>query len=399
MGDSLDDDFPHLFYEENIITDNDLSALIIDSEEYKVRSTTLLENDSKETFKTTPKDGTLDNVPRKEIIQSEDYRLFSVSKKNAKKANKLQERISKPAKRKRPQADTREDLDKKIKRSDSFVDPTLGKQLQGTPDNIYTVHLKGSEQDKQNDLISSNYDNQSKQKKKPQQKFLKNEKKATQNLWDPPIDFTTNGQMDYFLRKQKSVLDHLSSIEFTERQLTENSFIDTSLFSKERTLESMAAFIDLNITSHHNISRPPLLEQKGAPILLILTASAKRAVNIIRSLKAEKSIALKNGVIGKLFAKHLKLSEQEEFLKKNSFDIAVGTPNRVFKLLTDFDSLRLFRLKYILIDASWKDEKKRTIFDIPECLNDLIQLMGADKVLDMVKAVGDENPKTLIMFY
>lgn len=69
--------------------------------------------------------------------------------------------------------------------------------------------------------------------------------------------------------------------------------------------------------------------------------------------------------IGKLFAKHLKIQEQVEFLRNNKISAAVGTPSRVLKLIQE-GALSLDGLDFILLDATHKDKKEMHIFDLPE---------------------------------
>ena len=59
----------------------------------------------------------------------------------------------------------------------------------------------------------------------------------------------------------------------------------------------------------------------------------------------------------KLFAKHLKVEEQETMLSSTKAAIAVGTPNRLLKL-AERGSLKLGRLRYIILDVQL-DSKKR----------------------------------------
>lgn len=61
--------------------------------------------------------------------------------------------------------------------------------------------------------------------------------------------------------------------------------------------------------------------------------------------------------VGKLFAKHFKVGEQQEALSKAPLAIAVGTPNRLGKL-ADLGALRLDRVKYLLVDVAL-DAKQR----------------------------------------
>lgn len=61
--------------------------------------------------------------------------------------------------------------------------------------------------------------------------------------------------------------------------------------------------------------------------------------------------------IGKLFAKHIRLEEQEAALGARPMPVAVGTPNRLLKL-ADSGHLRLDRLKFIVLDVHL-DAKQR----------------------------------------
>lgn len=70
---------------------------------------------------------------------------------------------------------------------------------------------------------------------------------------------------------------------------------------------------------------------KGSPIVLILSSSGIRAVDVIRALPLFAEAAR----IGKLFAKHLKVPEQVQFLNHTATHICVGTPNRIEKLIAD----------------------------------------------------------------
>lgn len=122
------------------------------------------------------------------------------------------------------------------------------------------------------------------------------------------------------------------------------------------------------ITKYCGINKKSKLE-KGHPHIVILTLSAKRAVEIIRNLKNEKNGFKK---VGKLFAKHLKTENQLEDIKNNAFKAVVGTPNRLNKLLESVNFLTKCQL--IVIDGC-RDSKTRTIFDIPECKDDLFSFL------------------------
>lgn len=61
--------------------------------------------------------------------------------------------------------------------------------------------------------------------------------------------------------------------------------------------------------------------------------------------------------IAKLFAKHKKLKQQQQYLKEEPVCIAAGTPHRLLKL-ADSEALQLKDLKLIIIDVH-QDAKQR----------------------------------------
>lgn len=101
------------------------------------------------------------------------------------------------------------------------------------------------------------------------------------------------------------------------------------------------------------------------PVVLVLTSSAIRAVDLIRYAilsnqvtrttirTVELSFALhtqfvtraaselqKQTKVAKLFAKHIKMEEQVVFLKNTLVNVAVGTPGRILKLLEETGEYR-----------------------------------------------------------
>ena len=61
--------------------------------------------------------------------------------------------------------------------------------------------------------------------------------------------------------------------------------------------------------------------------------------------------------IAKLFAKHMKVAEQQEQLQQHPLCIAAGTPNRLCKL-ADIEALQLTQLQLVVLDVH-QDAKKR----------------------------------------
>ena len=107
----------------------------------------------------------------------------------------------------------------------------------------------------------------------------------------------------------------------------------------------------------------------GCPVLLVLCSSAIRATQIIKSISA-KLIKCK---IAKLFAKHFKVEEQMEMLSKEYYPIALGTPNRVSKLI-ELGALSLRRTAMVLVDVT-PDSKSFTILTLNEVKNDFYKLL------------------------
>ena len=123
----------------------------------------------------------------------------------------------------------------------------------------------------------------------------------------------------------------------------------------------------------------------GRPNALLVTSSAMGAVNIIRQLpnfnKVGTSLCrhclvplvcaavhqlvrprriwllLQACRIGKLFAKHFKVAEQQDFLAVQPVCLAVGTPHRLLELAA-LASLKLDKLKLIVVDVQL-DAKQR----------------------------------------
>jgi len=129
----------------------------------------------------------------------------------------------------------------------------------------------------------------------------------------------------------------------------------------------------------------------GAPTLLFLSSAALRVADATRILKQhvqtsdkEKS---KAGEVAKLFGKHFKLEEHANYLRRTKIAAGVGTPGRVGKLLCDTDSLSLTALTHIILDTTYQDAKKRTIFDIPETRSEIFKLIfGNDGMRKALKS-------------
>ncbi|KAF2109737.1 U3-containing 90S pre-ribosomal complex subunit-domain containing protein [Lophiotrema nucula] len=196
---------------------------------------------------------------------------------------------------------------------------------------------------------------------------------------------------DYINSRTRFYGKDLSSVELEDRIIPARAIKDTSNWSEPRTLDNLAAFLkkqskDLKPTA----SKPP-----GAPHTIVVTASGIRAADTFRSLKSGlPKQGVKNPNVAKLFAKHIKLAEQMEHLKKNKIDFGVGTPERLSALL-DQDALSTANLKRIVIDVSYIDQKKRGILDMKELHEPLIRLLLRKEFVDEDGQEGND----LLVFY
>lgn len=109
-------------------------------------------------------------------------------------------------------------------------------------------------------------------------------------------------------------------------------------------------------------------DEKGCPLVVIVCSGAIRCTEVIQNVS--KTLKCK---IAKLFAKHFKVTEQVEALQKH-FPVAVGTPNRLLKLI-ELGALSLSRCRLLVIDTA-KDPKAFTVMTLPATNTDAYTLLG-----------------------
>jgi protein CMS1 len=135
----------------------------------------------------------------------------------------------------------------------------------------------------------------------------------------------------------------------------------------------------------------------GSPMILIVCSSAVRAADVINTLSKHFHC-----IIAKLFAKHFKLQEQVEFLTTQSAYIAVGTPNRLAKLV-EYGALRLSHVSFVLLDMH-EDSKAFNILTLPDIRTDSIDLITTwiaplvrnDKLKMSLVSAGESKPSMSI---
>jgi len=191
-----------------------------------------------------------------------------------------------------------------------------------------------------------------------------------------------------FLKSRMSLaLSELTPIELDEHHIPAHSIADTANWVGVRTLDNLSYFISEALPSlKTRLGQRP--KKFGAPTMIFVAAAALRVADAARVLKKMKTDigSEKAGEVAKLFGKHIKVKEHADYLKRTRIGCAVGTPGRLGKLLNETGSLLTSALTHIIIDATFQDAKKRTIFDIPETRNDLFRtVLGANSIQKSIK--------------
>ncbi|KAG0052679.1 cms1 ribosomal small subunit [Gryganskiella cystojenkinii] len=259
---------------------------------------------------------------------------------------------------------------------------------------------------------------------KKKNKNNKSKKARAEENNTPVGDRPKASQIEALIDSQDRALENLSEIEREERRIPESSIKDVSPFKLDHTLVNLESFLKFaiadwkkkilvkdadpvpskfdpnshqkgkkggkfNNNKHEAPAKPDPKKKplevvkglpKGAPVVLILSSSGVRSVEVIRALPLFSEAAK----VGKLFAKHLKVPEQVYFLEKTVSHICVGTPGRVDKLIAE-GALNLERLELILLDCH-RDAKKRTLLDIQEIRVELFKMFEQEDLAEKIKS-------------
>jgi protein CMS1 len=148
--------------------------------------------------------------------------------------------------------------------------------------------------------------------------------------------------------------------------------------------KSMAKYLKSGVLT--SMKRLKKWKVEKSPMVIIVCVSALRAVEVL------KEISSLNIRVAKLFAKHMHVEDQVNMLKNNSYGIAVGTPNRLLKLLQipsddkddDEGALSLDFTELILIDCH-EDKKKFTVCTMNDTAPDMMNFIQQGVVTQMKK--------------
>ena len=176
-------------------------------------------------------------------------------------------------------------------------------------------------------------------------------------------------------RKQQSKQFNEFCSEFVFQDLEDDPGIIYKKFAKfnlpevSDTKTVLSQFLS-NFFSDWNQDRTDLT-QKGSPLLLLISSSAVRALEMARD--ARQALG-EDCTVAKLFAKHMKVDKQQQFLSAHVCHIATGTPERLLQLVNKFDYLST-SLKLVVLDWQRKDLKQRTLIEISENRKPLATLL------------------------
>ncbi|KAJ3317166.1 cms1 ribosomal small subunit [Boothiomyces sp. JEL0866] len=160
-------------------------------------------------------------------------------------------------------------------------------------------------------------------------------------------------------KKPKAERPHMS-FESLGVEVSTNPELDTPNISKLIDQLYMDSPKPLYVKSHTKLK------------VLIISSSALRCLEIYKEVR-EKAKTIK------LFARHLKINDQIESLKKEPFLIGVGTPGRIRKIIEqDKDAIRTNRVEFVIVDG-WIDSKNFNILDNNETREDTLHLVSLFK--------------------
>jgi len=131
----------------------------------------------------------------------------------------------------------------------------------------------------------------------------------------------------------------------------------------------------------------------GAPIVIIISSSAVRCIEIGKELKQLTTKAK----FQYLFAKHRKLNEQILMLQKTQLNVIIGTPKRIEDVMNQRNgALNLKRLKYLFIDWNYANIKEQRLIDIQQLKQELINLLCSEQSLLRQKFLKNKTKICLI---
>lgn len=194
---------------------------------------------------------------------------------------------------------------------------------------------------------------------------------------------------DFFAQRVAKHYGDSTVIEQQDIGIAKDWICDTTDFEAPHTAENLSQFLQKYVDGGKDTLTTSTAE--GCPSTLVISPSGIRVADIVRELRDFNTPSTK---VAKLIAKHQKLKENIDYLSKTRVGIAVGTPARL-KDLVEQNALRVSDLKAIVVDASYQDEKKRSLTDMAEVFKPLMDLLSQD---DVKARLQDSNGAKLLVF-
>ncbi|KAI8059244.1 U3-containing 90S pre-ribosomal complex subunit-domain containing protein [Gongronella butleri] len=178
-----------------------------------------------------------------------------------------------------------------------------------------------------------------KKAKKNKKKKAKADPFASVKIWEAEPDV----QAAYVADRLAQALPKLTALE--THAVPASALVNNTKFTQEHTMDALPSYVKFGVLRHKKLDKAPT--ENGAPTAIVLTHSAIRATDLCRGLREPFG---KTATIGKLFAKHIKMSEQIAFLEATPMHVVVGTPHRVLAL-AESGHLKLDKLELIVMDT------------------------------------------------
>lgn len=163
-----------------------------------------------------------------------------------------------------------------------------------------------------------------------------------------------------------------TSLEQSDLAIPSRAFCNTSEFGMSHIAMNLPAFLEKYVKGgREELSSST---ETNSPHTVIVACSGMRVADLYREVVQFNEDG-KVGKVGKFIAKHMKLKDNIRYLGETKVGIAISTPQRLVDLIQK-DAVKLESLKRIVLDASYMDEKKRTLLTIDEVFVPLLHLLN-----------------------
>ncbi|KIX01915.1 uncharacterized protein Z518_07854 [Rhinocladiella mackenziei CBS 650.93] len=179
---------------------------------------------------------------------------------------------------------------------------------------------------------------------------------------------------DHFAKSLRRCFPDGGAIAIEDQYLPTKAILDSTNFDKAHVTTNLPEFLET--FSQNGKSELSTCEEETKPHTLVITSSGIRTADLTRALR---TFHTKECQVAKLIAKHMKLQDNVEYMKKTKVGIAISTPVRLQDLI-EAGAIQLDGLRRIVVDGSYRDEKKRTIFEMDELFRPLMALLNLDGI-------------------